>query len=235
VTLSDAAAVNPSFVTPPVDLDGTTLTFDLTVSDSGGLKHIDEITIVIHDNGIDFFPVNVITMMSTTGEPIGIEVNGGGSSTSLTAVDPSSTPETPDKPENLPYGLFDMQIKVYGPTDTVKVDIYLPTPAPDGYKWYKYSSTSGWYDYSNNAVFSAGRDKITLTLVDGGAGDDDGSRNGIIWDPSGLGVFPATGGGGGSSSSASGGGGGGCFIATATIGTEEDTDLHRRIPAGSQK
>jgi len=52
---------------------------------------------------------------------------------------------------------------------------------------------------------------VTLTLRDGGEGDD-GSVNGVIVDPSGPGLSPVT-------SSPSGGGGGGCFIATAAFGS----------------
>ena len=51
---------------------------------------------------------------------------------------------------------------------------------------------------------------MTLTLVDGGSGDD-GPADGWIVDPSGL-SSPA------STSASSGGGGGGCFIDTAADG-----------------
>jgi hypothetical protein len=52
---------------------------------------------------------------------------------------------------------------------------------------------------------------LSLTLVDGGTGDDDGEQNGIIEDPSGLGVASADNDNDGNSG---GGGGGGCFIGT---------------------
>jgi len=53
---------------------------------------------------------------------------------------------------------------------------------------------------------------LSLTLVDGGTGDDDGEQNGIIEDPSGFGVAPDDNSNNGNSSS--GGSGGGCFIGT---------------------
>jgi hypothetical protein len=87
-----------------------------------------------------------------------------------------------------------MQIKVDTPGATAMVTFYLPTPAPDGYKWYKYGPNKGWYDYSDHAEFNIDS-QVTLTLVDGGAGDDDGNANGVIVDPSGLGTAPAGGGG----------------------------------------
>ena len=71
------------------------------------------------------------------------------------------------------------------------VTVLLPEPAPQGYKWYKYSSSQGWYDYSTNVTFNGDRTRLTITLIDGGTGDDDGQQNGIIEDPSGLGTAPA--------------------------------------------
>jgi len=104
-----------------------------------------------------------------------------------------------------------MQIKCHAVGGTTIVTIYLPDPAPDGYKWYKYGPTKGWYDYSDHAVFNIDRTQVTLTLTDGGIGDDDSVVNGMISDPSGLGTAPPLSGGGG--------GGGGCFIATAAYGS----------------
>ncbi len=216
VTLSDTSAIQPTFVTQPVDLTGTTLTFSLTVEDNGGLQGSDEVSITINDNGITGFPDDVITMTSSTEESIGIKVNNGGNMTGLSATDPDTIEDSTNRPENLIYGLIDMQFKVDAAGGTVEVTFYLPTPAPDGYEWYKYSPTNSWYDYSANCVSNHTRDQVTITLVDGGIGDDDGMVNGVIVDPSGLGTAPAS--GGGTALPAGGGGSGGdsgCFIATA--------------------
>jgi hypothetical protein len=53
---------------------------------------------------------------------------------------------------------------------------------------------------------------VTLSLTDGGIGDDDGVADGIIRDPSGLGLAA-------DNTSAASDGGGGCFIATAAYGS----------------
>jgi hypothetical protein len=120
-------------------------------------------------------------------------------------------------PENLIYGLVEMEIRVSAPGATTTVTIFLPSPAPDGYGWYKYNDSAGWMDYNGNAAFNPARDQVTLTLEDGGTGDDDGVVNSVIVDPSGLGTSSA----GSSTSSTSAGnwGGGGCFIATAAYGS----------------
>jgi len=85
------------------------------------------------------------------------------------------------------YGMMGLDFRTDTAGGTLRFTIYLPSPAPAGYVWFKYSPTKGWTDYSSNAVFNETRDQVTLTLVDGGAGDDDGVANGFIIDPSGLG------------------------------------------------
>jgi len=105
-------------------------------------------------------------------------------------VNPNTIPAVANRPKDLIYGLIDTQIKVNTPGDAATVIVYLPEPAPEGYKWYKYGPNMGWYDYSEHAVFNANRDQVSLALIDGGIGDDDGIKNGIIIDPSGLGSSP---------------------------------------------
>ena len=112
-------------------------------------------------------------------------------------------------PENLIYGLIDFKIKVDTPGSSTTVTILLPESVPEGYKWYKYSRAQGWYDYSTNVSFNSERNQLSLILVDGGTGDDDGEQNGMIEDPSGLGLAPPD---AGSTNTSSGGGSGGCFI-----------------------
>lgn len=153
-------------------------------------------------------------MTSSTGESIGIKEDSGGNCVSLSAIDPSTIADTTNRPENLIYGLIDMQIRTDTVGGTVTLTFYLPSPAPDGYKWYKYGPNKGWYDYSDHAAFDDATDQVTLTLIDGGAGDDDGVANGTILDPSGLGSSPFT-----PPAISGGGSGGGCFIATAAYGS----------------
>ncbi len=126
-------------------------------------------------------------------------------------------PATFGKPDDLLYGLVDMEIRVSAPGATTTVTIFLPSPAPDGYGWYKYTDAAGWIDYNGNAAFNASRDQVTLTLEDGGTGDDDRVANGVIVDPSGLGT--ASTGSGGVTTTSSDWGGGGCFIGTAAYGS----------------
>ena len=149
---------------------------------------------------------------------IGVE---SGDITSMSCVDPGSIEDSPDKPDDFPYGLIEMEIEVINAGDQAIITIYLPKVAPADYKWYKYTSTGEWVDFDRNvisngsgdgSVFNVDRTEVTLYITDNGKYDDDPTPM-VIRDPSGLGL-PAASSGAGSSSS----GGGGCFISTAASG-----------------
>jgi hypothetical protein len=52
VTLSDPCAAAPDFVAPSVDADGALLSFQLTATDSAGLKSTDAVSVTVSDNEI---------------------------------------------------------------------------------------------------------------------------------------------------------------------------------------
>jgi hypothetical protein len=212
VALSDENAVKPTFVVGPITED-TIVVFQLTVYDSGGLSDSDTVDITIKENGIHDLPDDVITFPSPASKAMGLKTGSGAVLVSLYPVDPASDTigDRDDMPEDMIYGLIDFKIKVNTPGSSATVTIFLSESVPKGYKWYKYSQNRGWYDYSANVSFNGERDQLNLTLIDGGTGDDDGEQNGMIEDPSGLGVAPADNDNDGNSSS---GGSGGCFIGT---------------------
>lgn len=102
-------------------------------------------------------------------------------------------------------------VKVDIPGSSTTLTIFLPEPMSQDCKRYKYSQSRGWYDYSSHVSLNGDRTRLSITLVDGGTGDDDRQQNGVIEDPSGLGTADSA---VVSGSTASGGGGGGCFIGT---------------------
>ena len=165
VTLSDATAVQPTFVTPQVDSNGTHLEFLLVVTDNGKLQHADAVSIDVKDNGIIVFPNDVLTTETSTMETIGIKVESGGNTVSFMTVDPASLHDTTNIPDDLVYGLIQIQLKPDTVGGTVRVTVYLENSAPDGYVWWKYGPNNGWYDYSDYAEFNADRDQVTLTLA----------------------------------------------------------------------
>lgn len=96
-------------------------------------------------------------------------------------VDPASTP-TPPTGVSLPQGLVGFRITGLGSVQTVTVNITFHTgTTATGY--YKLRSNGTWLDFSSHAVLSGST--VTLTLTDGGSGDDDGADDGEILDPGG--------------------------------------------------
>ncbi len=170
------------------DDDRVELKFKLTVTNGSGLKDSDKVTILVRDNGLNEFPDDVTSSEASTGRHFGIKVEGGGHIISLNISALYDVNDTWRMPKHLPYGLFGFEIKVDTPGQTVKVTFHLDKEARKRYKWFKYSADGGWQKIDDEvAVFSRNRKKVTLTLTDGGQGDEDGLVNGIIVDPSGLG------------------------------------------------
>lgn len=213
--LSASTALSPTFIVPTGSSSGTPITFQLNATSGAGTPVSTTFTVNAIGNGISGFPLDAVTFKAATGRDLGIRT-ANGSLTSLTPLDPVTLPNDTHKPADMIYGLLDFQVKVAHPGDTATVTVLLPAPAPAGYKWFKYNALRGWYDYSDHAVFSADRTQITLTVTDGGIGDDDGVADGLIRDPSGLGAGDAP------AASAASGSGHGCFIATAAYGSPLD-------------
>jgi hypothetical protein len=136
---------------------------------------------------------------------------------SIKSIDPYDISETGNRPDDMPFEVISFKITVAHLGAIAEVIVYLSGEAPPGAKWFKYDLINGWQDYSDHATFSGDRKSVTLELKDGGFGDADGTENGIVIDPSGLGIAYSNSGGFGASSE--GLGGGGCFIATAAFGS----------------
>jgi uncharacterized repeat protein (TIGR01451 family) len=187
VTLSDPAIAQPTFVTPAVGIAGAILVFEVVVTDNQGLLAGAATTVTIDDNGITGFPDGALPFISATGKEMAIQILGEGSLVRFERIDPSSIPESPDQPTDLLHGLVEFELKTR-PGATVALAVFLRTPAQTGKKWFHYSPAKGWTDFSARAVFNAARDKVLITLTDGGDGDDDEMVNGIIVDPSGPGL-----------------------------------------------
>jgi hypothetical protein len=131
-----------------------------------------------------------------------ILVTDSGALQGLSVVSAGSMPQSGKPDIEFPYGLFQFNITDLNPGDSVTLTIYLPSAAPTIAQYWKYGPTSTaplgeWYQ-----VFMGNNDGdnvITITLTDGGTGDDDLIANGTIVDQGGPG-WPGPSGGGGSHS-----------------------------------
>ncbi len=87
-----------------------------------------------------------------------------------------------------PLGMFSFRVEgllstVDAPA-TIFVSIWLPQVFDPADDWQKYDEATGEVtDFSEHATYNGNR--VTLRLVDGGVGDQDGVVNGVIVDPSG--------------------------------------------------
>jgi chitinase len=103
-------------------------------------------------------------------------------STDCDSVEVGSGANRPD----ILTGVISFKVVLLNGATSADVTVNLLTPAPEDAVWYKYHVENGWAPYAD-ATFSNDRKSVTIHLVDGGPGDDDGVQNGVIVDPSGLG------------------------------------------------
>lgn len=94
-----------------------------------------------------------------------------------------------NQPETL-TGMISFKVFLDEGVTSAAITIYLTSEAPEGAAYYS-NTQDGWVPYAD-AVFSADRKSVTITLEDGGEGDQDGVENGIIVDPAGLGYSSQT-------------------------------------------
>jgi chitinase len=164
--------------------------------DENGIPDDQEIdsTSDINGDGILDADQKTIKCVNTKGKKSQVGISFEGSDTVLAIEylayqDPRSLDSSFGKPNNLPFGLIDFRLGVVKPGDEAVVTVYFSDRAPNEAKWYKYDPIEGvWVDYSAYAAMGANKKSITLRLQDGGEGDADGIANGIIVDPSGVGV-----------------------------------------------
>ncbi|MGI9030457.1 MAG: choice-of-anchor U domain-containing protein [Ilumatobacteraceae bacterium] len=101
----------------------------------------------------------------------------------LHAVRALVVPPAPTAPAGAQFstGLFAFDVRVGAAGGSADVRIHLPPDAaPDRY--FKLHNET-WIDVSGQVLFSG--NVLTLTLIDGGLGDDDDAANGVIVDPGG--------------------------------------------------
>jgi len=221
VTLSDPNSYGPYFVTPTVDEHGAELEFKLTVTDLEGASSEDTVLIQVVDNGVDLG-----NQVSASVLPLphyeetynaGVLSSQDASLISIELIDPATIDNHTNQPPGQDYPLFYFELKVQHSGDEAQVTFFFDHPLPKEYVWYKYDSDIGWVKFEN-CTFSKNKKEVTLTLVDGGVGDNDGMANGFIIDPSGPGLDASnsddSNSGTSASSSGGGGGGGGCTLNT---------------------
>jgi hypothetical protein len=111
----------------------------------------------------------------------------------FTAVEgDADSPPAGTKPANVqfPHGLFDFRLDGCTPGSTITMTIAYPSTFPAGATYWKYGPTASntaphWYELPAAAFAGA---TVTLSIRDGGLGDDDLAADGTIVDPGGPAV-----------------------------------------------
>jgi len=163
-------------------------------SDGNGVLDPQEVDTTIdldNDGNMDRDQEDIKCVVTETGDfKVGISIREDENADSIVSVQ-SETPSDTDlllSDQNglnfLAFGLIHFKLLVKEPGDEVLVTIYLSKAAYDDGIWYKFDPVNDeWFDYSKFTDFSADRRTVYLTLTDGGFGDADGIKNGVIVDP----------------------------------------------------
>lgn len=120
--------------------------------------------------------------------------NGWAVSSASFAATPTATPPAG---VTFPNGLLDLRLTTGTSGTDATVVVQYTTAVPAGAVYMKYGKTAAnqtdhWYELpASRAVFSQDRMSVTLTLTDGGAGDNDLLANGTIVDPGGPALVAA--------------------------------------------
>ena len=128
------------------------------------------------------------------------DITGGtciGYAAGSTAFTPAPTPLPPGI--TFPYGVFGFTVVCPPENGTVTLFLTYPNPLPPGTQYWKYGPTADntsahWYMLPLTIATITGN-KATITITDGGLGDDDLTADGDIEDQGGPGV-PGAGNGG---------------------------------------
>jgi hypothetical protein len=186
-------------------------------TDSNGVPDDQEVgeTVDLDRDGIaDREQGNIKSVNSVVGGvQVGVKTSQNVTIEALVSINPSDIADDASRPSEMPFGLVSFRLKVENAGDIAEVTVYFSEAAPFDTEWFKYDEIIGWYDYSGHAIFGVDRKSVALKIEDGGFGDADGVKNGVIVDPGGVGYdspssVPQNG-------EAAFEGVGGCFIATS--------------------
>ncbi len=134
-----------------------------------------------NDDGVrDDDQPDVDTVPSLDGAGYVTVAASGGTLADVAAVDPATVAEPPVG-VTLPSGLVSFRLEglASGATVTVTITFHSGSSATS---YFKLLADGSWVDFTNRASFSG--NTVTLTLTDGGPGDD-GPADGVIVDPGG--------------------------------------------------
>ena len=184
------------FAGPLAPSEAITIEFDARVIECGNDRNMQNATAWCEETGTWVYDEDTVWVNCTvpsvcvetaTGTGTACFATDKGTIEDLIAVDESTLPEEGKPALVFPHGFFSFKITGLTPCAHQKVTITLPSALPVGTQYWKYHvSEGGWIQIPMGS--DDGDNVITITLEDGGLGDDDGECNGVIVDSGGPGV-----------------------------------------------
>ena len=180
VPAGGSVEVQATLTLPSASIPSGTYSGNIYVNSSGGNATI-SVTVI------------VTSVNTSTGTGTAYFASDAGSIEDLISLDESDLPE--ENPNvDFPHGLFSFNITRLNPNQTVNITIAFPQNIPTTAQYWKYGPNGSidnpqperWYQIPMGS--NDGDDIITITLQDGGIGDDDGVANGVIVDQGGPGI-----------------------------------------------
>ncbi|MBF0452958.1 MAG: hypothetical protein HQK75_19815 [Candidatus Magnetomorum sp.] len=153
-------------------------------------QKVDDTADVDNDGTLDHLQSSIKSLVSVVGDvQVGIKSESPNDYTvsMVRSIDPDQEiSDTINRPADLPYGLLSFKLNVEIPGNSAKISVHYSDPLPDNARWYMYDHQNGWTSYIPQ--LSIDRKTVTIYLTDGGDGDADRVKNGVIIDPSGPGI-----------------------------------------------
>ena len=130
--------------------------------------------------------LQTLSVQSSTGNGTVYFHTNAGTIENITAVNPDAIPEPPPGGINLSYGLFRFNISNLTPGASATLTLTFPESLPENTVYWKYGPTSvntslHWHSIASTINYN----KLVITIMDGGPGDNDLAVNGEIKDDGG--------------------------------------------------
>ena len=154
-------------------------------NDGNGLPDEDEVDATLEldldaDGTLDTDQEDLKIVSTKIGDvQIAVKTEGDYNLEFLCPIDPAGLPCTENCPEDLPFGLISFKLTGLQLSEEVAATVYISEPLLDETAWYKYTPELGLYDYSDHTTYLDAYSAV-LYLKDGGYGDSDGVKNGVI-------------------------------------------------------
>lgn len=161
-------------------------------ADGDGLPDHQEVETFVDldgDGQADSSQANMLVVKTALGDGlVGVKCNSPDVQVvALKSLIPEDVAGQDTPPGTMTFGLISFKLLLAEGVTTATITVYFSEELDPEASWYKYSTEDGWQAYEY-AMFGSDRHSVTLVLEDGGSGDEDGVRNGIIVDPSGMGL-----------------------------------------------